>query len=71
MTPRVKTYYLLSQQGDKIAAQNFDVDRGELVGFPEYLDRAGTVSVSDTGMLVIRTDNEGNITTVVAGSQRA
>jgi hypothetical protein len=57
--PESKTYYLLSQQGDKIAAQNFDVDRGELVGASRILlDRAGTVSVSDTGVLVIRTDNQ-------------
>ena len=55
--PESKTYYLLSQQGDKIAAQNFDLDRGELTGTSRILlDRAGTISVSDTGVLVIRTD---------------
>ena len=57
--PEIKTYYLLSQQGGKIATQGFDVDRGELSGASHILlDRAGTVSVSDTGVLVIRTDNE-------------
>jgi hypothetical protein len=57
--PEGKTYYLLSQQGGKIAAQNFDVDHGELAGASRILlDRAGTISVSDTGVLVIRTDNQ-------------
>ena len=50
-----KVYYLLSQQSGKIAAQMFDVDRGELSG-PSgiLLDRAGMISVSDNGVLVIR-----------------
>ena len=57
--PENQTYYLLSQQAGKIAAQNFDVDRGELSGASRVLlDRAGTLSVSDTGVLVIRTDDQ-------------
>ncbi|HZL25987.1 MAG TPA: protein kinase [Acidobacteriaceae bacterium] len=57
--PDSQAYYLLSQQGGKIAAQPFDVDRGELSGTSRVLlDRAGTVSVSDTGVLVVRTDEE-------------
>jgi Tol biopolymer transport system component/DNA-binding winged helix-turn-helix (wHTH) protein len=50
-----KIYYLLSEQAGKIAAQIFDVDRGELSG-PSHilLDRPGMLSVSDTGTLVIR-----------------
>jgi Tol biopolymer transport system component len=57
--PDGKTYYLLSQQAGKIAAQAFDVDRGELTGTSHVLlDRAGTISVSDTGVLVIRTDDQ-------------
>ena len=54
-----QTYFLLSQQGGKIAAQSFDVDRGELSGASRILlDRAGAISVSDTGVLVIRTDSQ-------------
>jgi Tol biopolymer transport system component len=55
LDPEKKIYYLLSQQTGKIAAQIFDVDRGELSG-PSHilLDRPGMVSVSDTGVLVIR-----------------
>jgi eukaryotic-like serine/threonine-protein kinase len=56
--PENQTYFLLTQQGGKIAAQGFDVDRGELSSASHILlDRAGTVSVSDTGVLIIRTDN--------------
>jgi serine/threonine protein kinase/Tol biopolymer transport system component len=51
--------YILSQQGGKIAAQIFDVDRGKLAGISQILlDRAGTISVSNTGILVIRTDDQ-------------
>jgi eukaryotic-like serine/threonine-protein kinase len=51
--------YILSQQGGKIAAQVFDIDRGELSGVSQILlDRAGTISVSNTGILVIRTDDQ-------------
>jgi Tol biopolymer transport system component/DNA-binding winged helix-turn-helix (wHTH) protein len=55
LDPQKKIYYLLSQQTGKIAAQIFDVDRGELSG-PSHilLERPGMVSVSDTGVLVIR-----------------
>jgi eukaryotic-like serine/threonine-protein kinase len=57
--PEDRTYFLLSQQGGKIAAQSFNVDRGELSGASRILlDRAGTMSVSDTGVLVIRTDDQ-------------
>jgi Tol biopolymer transport system component/DNA-binding winged helix-turn-helix (wHTH) protein len=55
LDPDKKIYYLLSQQTGKIAAQIFDVDRGELSGPSRILlDRPGMVSVSDTGVLVIR-----------------
>ncbi len=55
LDPEKKIYYLLSEQAGKIAAQIFDVDRGELSG-PSHilLERPGMVSVSDTGVLVIR-----------------
>jgi eukaryotic-like serine/threonine-protein kinase len=57
--PESKTYYLLSQQAGKIAAQNFDIDRGDISGASRILlDRAGTISVSNTGVLVIRTDDQ-------------
>jgi eukaryotic-like serine/threonine-protein kinase len=53
--PEKKVYYLLSQQSGKIAAQMFDVDRGELSGPSRILlDRTGMISVSDNGVLVIR-----------------
>jgi eukaryotic-like serine/threonine-protein kinase len=53
--PERKVYYLLSQQSGKIAAQVFDVDRGELSGPSRILlDRPGLISVSDNGVLVIR-----------------
>jgi eukaryotic-like serine/threonine-protein kinase len=55
LDPEKKIYYLLSQQTGKIAAQIFDVDRGELSGpLRILLERPGMVSVSDTGVLVIR-----------------
>ena len=55
LDPEKKIYYLLSQQTGKIAAQIFDVDRGELSGPSRILlERPGMVSVSDTGVLVIR-----------------
>lgn len=53
--PVKNTYYLLSEQAGKIAAQIFDVDRAELSGPSRILlDRAGQFSVSNTGVLVIR-----------------
>jgi Tol biopolymer transport system component/DNA-binding winged helix-turn-helix (wHTH) protein len=53
--PERKVYYLLSQQSGKIAAQVFDMDRGELSGPSRMLlDRTGMISVSDNGVLVIR-----------------
>ncbi len=55
LDPEKKIYYLLSQQTGKIAAQIFDVDRGELSGPPRILlERPGMLSVSNTGVLVIR-----------------
>jgi Tol biopolymer transport system component/DNA-binding winged helix-turn-helix (wHTH) protein len=55
LDPKSKTYYLMSEQGGKIAAQVLDVDRGELVGPPHILlERPGMISVSDTGVLMIR-----------------
>jgi Tol biopolymer transport system component len=55
LDPEKKNYYLLSQQTGKIAAQIFDVDRGELLGPSRILlDRPGMLSISDTGVLVIR-----------------
>ncbi len=57
--PDSQAYYLLSQQGAKIEAQAFDLDRGNLSGTSRVLlERAGTISVSDTGVLVVRTDVE-------------
>jgi eukaryotic-like serine/threonine-protein kinase len=55
LDPEKKIYYLLSQQAGKIAAQVFDVDRGELSGPSRILlERPGMLSVSDNGVLVIR-----------------
>ena len=55
LDPEKKIYYLLSEQAGKIAAQIFDVDRGELAGPSRILlERPGMLSVSDTGVLVIR-----------------
>ncbi len=55
--PETESYYLLSQQAGKIVAQGFDAERGELTGRSRVLlDRTGAVSVSDTGVLVIRVD---------------
>jgi eukaryotic-like serine/threonine-protein kinase len=55
LDPERKIYYLLSEQAGKIAAQIFDVDRGELSGPSRILlERPGMLSVSDTGVLVIR-----------------
>jgi serine/threonine protein kinase/Tol biopolymer transport system component len=57
--PESRTYYLLSQQAGKIVAQNFDIDRGQLSAVSRVLlDRAGTISVSDNGILVMRTDDQ-------------
>ena len=55
-----QSYYLLSQQEGKIIAQHFDIARGELSGRPQIvLDHAGTVSVSDTGVLLTHADLDG------------
>jgi Tol biopolymer transport system component len=57
--PDDQSYYLLSPQAGKIAAQRFDIDGGELVGGSHILlDRGGAISVSDTGVLVVRTYEE-------------
>jgi serine/threonine protein kinase len=54
-----RTDYLLSQQAGKIVAQNFDTDRGQLSAISRVLlDRAGTISVSDNGILVMRSDDQ-------------
>src|SRR5262249_22591844 len=59
LDPSSRKYYLLSQQAGKIVAQEFDIDRSELVGQPvALLDRAGQVSVSDTGVLVLRPEHQ-------------
>jgi serine/threonine protein kinase/Tol biopolymer transport system component len=59
LDPSSRNYYLLSQQAGKIVAQPFDIDRSELVGQPvALLDRAGQVSVSDTGVLVLRPEHQ-------------
>jgi WD40 repeat protein len=55
--PDLEEYFLLTQQTDKVVAQSFDIDRGEVSGAPHtLLDHAGQISVSDTGVLVVRTD---------------
>ncbi len=55
LDPDKEIYYLLTEQSGKIAAQLFDVDRGELLGPSRILlDRPGMLSVSDTSVLVIR-----------------
>ena len=52
-------WYLLSQQGGKIVTEAFDVHSGMVTGTSHVLlDRAGTISASDTGVLVIRTEQE-------------
>src|SRR5262249_6963091 len=52
--PRSGSDYLLTQQAGKIVAQPFHSNRGELSGEPRaLLDRAGQVSVSNTGVLVL------------------
>ena len=57
--PDTEIYYLLSQQSGKISVQAFRIDRGELAG-PSVilLDRSGSISVSETGVLVIRNDEQ-------------
>jgi Tol biopolymer transport system component len=48
-------YYLLTQQAGRIFTQAFDVRSGALVGDPQQiLDRAGQVTASDSGVLVLR-----------------
>jgi eukaryotic-like serine/threonine-protein kinase len=52
-------YYLLSQQAGRIFAQPFDARLGSTAGGPiPILGRAGQVSVSDTGVLVLRSEVE-------------
>jgi Tol biopolymer transport system component len=53
--PATGAYYLVTQQAGRVFAQPFDVRAGEAVGTPlEVLDRAGQVTASDTGVLVVR-----------------
>jgi hypothetical protein len=57
--PEENSWHLLSQQAGKIVSQAFDVHRGMLTGTSYMLlDRKGTISASDTGVLVMRTDQE-------------
>ena len=52
-------HYLLTQQTGGIVAQRFDISRGEIAGEPRRItDTAGQVSVSDTGLLVLRREQE-------------
>jgi len=47
--------YLVTQQASRLVAQRFDLAAGEVTGAPQQLlDRAGQVSASDTGVLVLR-----------------
>ena len=53
--PRSGRYSILTQQAGKIVAQPFDTGRGDLAGEPyTLLNRAGQVSVSDSGVLLVR-----------------
>jgi serine/threonine protein kinase len=53
--PRSSEYYLLSQQAGQIFAQRLDMATGTVSGESlALLDRAGQVSVSNTGTLVMR-----------------
>ena len=55
--PETEDYFLLSEQAGGIVAQPFEIHRGDLVGRPQKLvDRVGMLSVSDTGVLVMRTE---------------
>lgn len=55
--PQSGDAYLLTQQAGKIVAQPFRPDRGELYGEARpLLNRAGQVSVSNTGILVVRNE---------------
>ncbi len=55
--PDTDKWYLLSQQASKIVTQRFDVKDGALSGDLKILvDHGGTLSVSNTGVLLLRTD---------------
>lgn len=57
--PETDSWYLLTQQAEKIVAQSFDVRRGKLTGVAHVLlDHRGTISASDTGILVTRTEQQ-------------
>jgi len=57
--PETETYYLLSQQSGKIALQPFNIESGKLEGSSAILlDSSGTISVSETGVLAIRSDEQ-------------
>jgi DNA-binding winged helix-turn-helix (wHTH) protein/Tol biopolymer transport system component len=59
LDPEENTWYLLSEQAGRTMMQAFDMRQGALSGTPRLLlNKAGTISVSDTGALVIRTDPE-------------
>ena len=55
--PDTDDYFLLSQQAGKIVAQQFEIHRGDLNGQSHRLvDRGGMMSASNTGVLVMRTE---------------
>ena len=59
LNPDVLSYSLLTQQSGKVVEQTFDLDRGELVGASRVLlNRASVFSVSTTGVLVLRTNQQ-------------
>ena len=59
LDPRSGQQYLLTQQAGGIVTQRFDISRGDVTGEPHRItDIAGQVSVSDTGMLVLRREQE-------------
>ena len=55
--PDTQDYFFLSQQAGEIVAQPFDIHSGDLRGQPRRLvNRGGMLSTSDTGVLVMRTE---------------
>ena len=70
LDPDAGQHYLFTQQTGKIVAQTFNVDSGVVSGSPHImLDRAGQVTVSDTGVLVVRT--QGIVRTTLTWRDRA
>jgi serine/threonine protein kinase len=59
LDPHSGRHSLLSQQAGKIVGHPFDVASGQLVGEPRVLvDQSGQVSASNTGVLVLRTEQQ-------------